>query len=479
VKLYGESCFSPDKSFGIASPIPELLRRFMYRAFPERTAPLHAENVGMADMLHVCAGQGFQGEIRVPGDKSISHRALLFGALADGETDISGFLDSEDTDATAGCLRAMGVQITRGDVVRVRGVGLHGLHVPGQPLWVGNSGTTTRLLLGILAGQSFPTTLEGDASLNRRPMDRVALPLRQMGAEVDGQGPRCTPPVTVRGGRLRAIAYASPVASAQVKSAILLAGLSAEGLTTVTEPEKSRDHTERMLRGFGVVVEEDGLTVGVRGGQTLRGQTVVVPGDISSAAFFLVGAAIIPRASVTVRGVGVNPTRSGLLDVLRAMGADLTLSNLREEGGEPVADLTVRHGALRGTEIGGSLIPRLIDELPVLAVAAAVADGVTVIRDARELRVKESDRIVTVARFLRAMGAEVEEREDGLVIQGGRPLHAADVESDGDHRIAMSAAIAALAAGVPATIRGAASIATSFPNFPALLRELGACSLLK
>jgi 3-phosphoshikimate 1-carboxyvinyltransferase len=427
----------------------------------------------MSTTLHVSPGAGVRGEIRVPGDKSISHRALLFGALAEGVTTITGFLDSEDTHATAGCLRAMGVTIDAGDPVRVHGVGLHGLRAPAETLWVGNSGTTTRLLMGILAGQPFAATLEGDASLARRPMDRVAIPLRRMGAAVEGQGTRCTPPVTVHGGALHAIHYTSPVASAQVKSAVLLAGLYADGVTTVTEPEKSRDHTERMLRGFGVAVEEDGLTVRVRGGQTLRGGTVAVPGDISAAAFFLVAAAITPGAAVTVCGVGINPTRAGILDVLQAMGADLTLSNTREQSGEPVADLTVHYGPLRGTEIGGALIPRLIDELPVLAVAAACAEGVTVIRDARELRVKESDRITTVSRFLRDMGAVVEEREDGMVIHGGTPLHGAIVGSDGDHRIAMSAAVAALVAG-PTEIRGAEAIATSFPRFTTLLRELGA-----
>lgn len=428
----------------------------------------------MTQILTVAPGTAFAGTLAVPGDKSISHRALLFGALAEGETTIAGFLASEDTHATAGCLRAMGVEIVEGELVRVTGVGLHGFRAPEHDLWTGNSGTTTRLLMGVLAGQPFTATLAGDASLSRRPMDRVAIPLRLMGAQVAGQGARCTPPVTVHGGQLHGIAYTSPVASAQVKSAILLAGLQAEGLTEVTEPQKSRDHTERMLRGFGVEVEEDGLTVRVRGGQRLRGQAVMVPGDISSAAFFLVAGAIVPGAEVTVRGVGINPTRSGMLDVLYAMGADLTLTHARVEGGEPVADLTVRHGALRGTEIGGPLIPRLIDELPVLAVAAAFAGGTTVIRDARELRVKESDRVETVSRFLRDMGAEVEEREDGMIIHGGQPLHGATVESHGDHRVGMSAAVAALAAGVECTIHGAETIATSFPNFTDLLRRLGA-----
>jgi len=305
-------------------------------------------------------------------------------------------------------------------------------------------------------------------------MDRVAIPLQLMGARVEGQGERCALPLTIHGGTLRAIDYTSPVASAQVKSAVLLAGLYADGITTVTEPQKSRDHTERMLRGFGVGVEEEGLTVRVRGGQRLTGRDIAVPGDISSAAFFLVAGAIIPGAEVIVTGVGINPTRDGVLDVLRAMGARLDVQNEREEGGEPVADLTVQYGPLTGTAIRGELIPRLIDELPVLAVAAAFAEGTTVIAGARELRVKESDRIVTVSRFLRDMGARVEEREDGMVIDGGLALHGTAVDSDGDHRVAMSAAIAALAAGAENRIAGAESIATSFPTFVELLRKLGA-----
>jgi len=428
----------------------------------------------MTAILIVLPGQQFRGTIAVPGDKSISHRALLFGALAEGETHIRGFLDSEDTEATCGCLRAMGVRIEQDEIVRVHGVGLHGLHPPGELLWVGNSGTATRLLLGILAGQPFSATLNGDPSLSHRPMDRVAIPLRLMGAQVEGRGDRCTLPLTIHGGKLQAIDYASPVASAQVKSAVLLAGLYAEDVTSVTEPRKSRDHTERMLRGFGVEVEEEGLTVRVRGGQRLIGRSISVPGDISSAAFFLVAGAIVPGAEVTVTGVGINPTRSGVLDVLRAMGARLEVANARVESSEPVADLTVKYGRLTGTTIRGDLIPRLIDELPVLAVAAAFAEGTTVIADARELRVKESDRIVTVSRFLRDMGARVEEREDGMIIEGGRPLHGTTVDSDGDHRVAMSAAIAILAAGAENRITGAETIATSFPTFVSLLRALGA-----
>jgi len=457
----------------------------------------------MAHLLTVAPGGAFGGTITVPGDKSISHRALLFGALAEGKTEISNFLDSGDTRATAACLRAMGVMIDDGETVIVHGVGLHGLRPPAEVLYTGNSGTTTRLLMGVLAGQSFTVTLAGDESLNRRPMDRVAIPLAQMGASVQGNGTRCLPPVTIHGGKLRGIAYQSPVASAQVKSAILLAGLYAEGETIVTEPQQSRDHTERMLSAFGVQVlageqvrnqngrssfdevpyisrpklpvpVETGVSVKIHGGQTLRGQAVEVPGDISSAAFFLVAGAILPGADVTVCNVGLNPTRAGVLEVLQAMGADIMITNERWAGGEPVADLTVRGSALHGVQIGGMIIPRLIDELPVLAVAATFADGDTEITGARELRVKESDRIETVSAMLRAMGVEVDTREDGMRIHGGCPLHGADIESQQDHRVAMSAAVAALGAGAEVRIHGADTIATSFPTFTSLLRQLGA-----
>jgi 3-phosphoshikimate 1-carboxyvinyltransferase len=424
--------------------------------------------------LTVSAGESFSGTVAVAGDKSISHRALLFGALADGVTKIYGFLASEDTRVTVGALRAMGVEITEGEVVVIKGAGMHGLKAPTESLWVGNSGTTTRLLLGILAGQPFTAYLSGDNSLNKRPMDRVAIPLRQMGANVTGAGERCTPPIIITGGNLHAIDYISPVASAQVKSAVLLAGLFASGTTSVTEPVTSRDHTERMLRGFGVDVEVNGQRVSVAGGQRLTGGVVRVPGDISSAAFFLVAAAITPGAEVEVCKVGINPTRSGILDVLQAMGAQIEYNNVRNENGEPVADITVRHSQLTGTRIDGAIIPRLIDELPILAVAAAFATGTTVIADATELRVKESDRIVTVARFLRDMGANIEEKLDGMVIHGGNQLNGAVVNSDGDHRIAMSAAVAAIAAGVTNEINGAETVQTSFPNFAELMRSLGA-----
>lgn len=440
-----------------------------------RKSERYDEMNSMSQTLFVSPGSSFAGEITVPGDKSISHRALLFGALAEGITCIDGFLASEDTRATADSLRAMGVRIDEElEQLRVHGIGMSGLSAPPSPLWMGNSGTTTRLLMGILAGQDFSAILQGDASLQRRPMDRVAVPLQQMGATISGQGSRCTLPVTIQGGHIHGIHYDSPIASAQVKSAILLAGLFAEGETSVTEPEKSRDHTERMLRGFGVSVEEEGLTVRIRGGERLHGHSIQVPGDISSAAFFLVAGAITPGAAITVRHVGINPTRSGILDVLHAMGVDFILSDERLVSGEPIADIAVRHAPLIGTEIGGSLIPRLIDELPVLAVAAAFATGTTVIRDARELRVKESDRIASVCRLLGAMGANLEEREDGMVIHGGSPLHGATIECEGDHRIAMSAAVASIAAGVEDRIYNADTIATSFPTFSQLLRHLGA-----
>lgn len=428
----------------------------------------------MSRMIRVAPGSSFTGTATVPGDKSISHRALLFGALATGVTTITGVLESEDTHATAACLRAMGVHIDDGPCLTVHGTGLHGFRPPTQALWMGNSGTTTRLLMGILAGQQFSVMLHGDESLHRRPMDRVAIPLRMMGAKIEGRGDRCLLPITMQGGLLQAISYQSPIASAQVKSAILLAGLYAGGITAVCEPSKSRDHTERMLRGFGACVEEDGLTVCLAGHQELCGQAIVVPGDISSAAFLLIAGAIIPGANITICNVGVNPTRSGVIEVLEAMGADLTLFNHRVMGGEPVADIHVKHRALIGTSIGGSLIPRLIDELPILAVAAAFACGETTIRDASELRVKESDRIATVTAFLRDMGVDIEPCDDGMIVRGGGQYHGATVCSEGDHRIAMSATIAAIAAGVENRIIGAETIATSFPEFISTLVELGA-----
>lgn len=428
----------------------------------------------MARTITVSSGQSLCGTISVPGDKSISHRSLFFGAIAEGITMVSNFLKAEDTLSTVQCLRSMGVSIEMHDTVVVHGMGLQGLHQPSEVLWMGNSGTTTRLLLGILAGQPFAATLDGDASLRRRPMDRVAIPLQQMGAAISGQGTRCTLPITIQGGPLQALVYTSPVASAQVKTALLLAGLYADGCTSVREPAKSRDHTERMLRGFGVDVLVEGLTVRLCGGQHLQGQQIAIPGDISSAAFFLVAGAIVPGSHITIQHVGINPTRNGIIEVLLAMGALLTISNERLEGGEPVADISISHSRLTGTTICGGMIPRLIDEIPILAVAAAFAEGETIIADAAELRVKESDRIATVGGFLREMGAIIEDRTDGMRITGSTPRHGITVDSQGDHRVAMSAAIASIAAGVTSHIHGAESVATSFPSFTRLLRKLGA-----
>ncbi|HKX17942.1 MAG TPA: 3-phosphoshikimate 1-carboxyvinyltransferase [bacterium] len=420
--------------------------------------------------LVVAPGRALRGEVRVPGDKSISHRAVLLGAVARGATPVEGFLRAEDCLATVRCVRGLGIEIDDDGERLV----VHGgtLRAPGGVLDVGNSGTTIRLLAGILAGQPFRSTLTGDASIQRRPMDRIAEPLRRMGARITGRDGGRRAPLTVEGGGLRAIAYATPVASAQIKSAILLAALFADGETAVTEPSLSRDHSERMLSGFGVPVAREGLTVRLRGPAQPQASPVRVPGDISSAAFFLVAAAIVPGSAVTVRGVGLNPTRTGILDVLRAMGASVEVANERDAAGEPVGDVTVRAAALRGTVIAGALIPRLIDELPVLAVAASVADGETVIRDAAELRVKESDRIAALARELGGIGAKVEAQPDGLAIRGVPRLSGGRAASGGDHRVAMALAVAGLRAEAPVTVDDTDCIRTSFPGFEETLRSL-------
>jgi len=429
-------------------------------------------------VLRVGYAGPLKGEIRPPGDKSISHRALMLGALAQGETRIRGLLEADDIARTAHCLREMGVPIwPSGEEVIVEGRGEEGLAEPWRLLEAGNSGTTLRLLMGMIASHPFRATLTGDASLRRRPMDRVAIPLRQMGAEVEGEGPRCLPPVKVRGGSLRGIEYHLLIASAQVKSAILLAGLRAKGETRLTEPAFSRDHTERMLRGFGAPVQFGPGFAAIVGGGTLQGQRLVVPGDFSAAAFFIVGAALLEGSEVEIQQVGLNPTRTGLLEVLQEMGADLEISPAAEvgaeSGGEPTGRVRVRGGSpLRGTEIGPELVPRLIDELPVLCVAAAGAEGKTVIRGAGELRLKESDRISAMAAALVALGADVEELPDGLIIRGGRRLKAARIDSRGDHRVAMAGAIAGVLAQ-EAEIEGAECISTSYPGFAEHLRLLG------
>ena len=411
-----------------------------------------------------------RGRVRVPGDKSISHRAALIGALARGDTVIHDFLHADDCLHTVSCLRALGVGIEdEGSRLIVRGMGPR-WRAPMTPLDAGNSGTTMRLLAGILAGQPFQTELTGDASLRTRPMDRIVEPLSRMGARIVASGDGRFPPLRITGGSLRGITYTLPVASAQVKSAVLLAGLLAEGPTTVVEPTPTRDHTERMLAAFGAPIRRDGDRVSVTAA-ALRGNEVRVCGDISSAAFLLAAAAAMPGSELTVEHVGLNPTRTGFLDVLRALGAEVDVRQTGEDSGEPVGAVTVRGQRLRGVRVGGSLIPRVIDELPVLCVIATAAEGETVISDAAELRVKESDRIAVIARGLRALGGEVEERPDGLTVYGSR-LRGGRVGSAGDHRIAMAFAVAGLLAGGPVTVEGAESIKVSFPEFGRVLQEV-------
>ncbi|MDR7416028.1 MAG: 3-phosphoshikimate 1-carboxyvinyltransferase [Armatimonadota bacterium] len=412
-----------------------------------------------------------RGRLRPPPDKSISHRAALLGAIASGTTRARRFLVAADTLSTVHCLRALGVEAElQGDTLTVRGRGIRGFRPPEGVLDVGNSGTTIRLLCGLLAQHAFEATLDGDDSIRRRPMDRVIQPLREMGAWFEARMDRFVP-LRVRGGALRPIRYSLPVASAQVKSAILLAGLAAEGKTTVIEPQASRDHTERLLGAMGVPVEEDGQGVSVVGPAQPRAVELAVPGDLSSAAFFLVAAAARPGSELVVEDVGLNPTRTGILEVLRAMGAHLGITDLREEGGEPVGTVVVRGGELQGVEIRGEIIPRLIDEIPALAVAAAVAEGETVIRDAAELRVKESDRIRALVSNLRAVGVHAEELPDGLRIRGSR-IRGGVVDSFGDHRIAMAFAVAGLLSEEGVVVRDTACIATSFPEFGRVLRSL-------
>jgi 3-phosphoshikimate 1-carboxyvinyltransferase len=426
-------------------------------------------------------GVALRGRVQIPGDKSISHRSLMLGAIAQGETRIQGLLLGEDPRSTAACFRAMGVEVSalEGDWVTVQGVGLGQLREPADVLNAGNSGTTLRLMLGLLA--SHPDrffTVTGDGSLRSRPMDRVITPLAQMGAQIWGRQGNRLAPLAVRGTALKPIHYQSPVASAQIKSCLLLAGLITEGATTVTEPSLSRDHSERMLRAFGanLTVDPDTCSVTVHGPATLTGQTIIVPGDISSAAFWLVAGAITPGSDLVVENVGINPTRTGILDALQAMEADITLENPRQVTGEPVADLRVRHSPLKAAAFNGDLIPRMIDEIPILAIAALFAEGTTVITDAAELRVKECDRITTMATQLSQLGAKVEERPDGLAIQGGSTLQGAPVDSYGDHRVAMSLAIAALRTRGQTLIQRAEAAAVSYPSFTDTLATLAGIS---
>ncbi len=424
--------------------------------------------------IKINPGDKLYGQVVIPGDKSISHRAVMFGALAEGITEISGFLPGEDCLSTVSCMRALGIEIEElgPDRLRVHGKGLYGLQEPGEILDVGNSGTTIRLLLGILAGQPFFSVLSGDRTIRRRPMARVSIPLTQMGAQISGRQNGNLAPLAIQGAGLKPVDYASPVASAQVKSAILLAGLYADGATTVREPYVSRDHTERMLKAFGAKVEVSGTQVAVHGHPTLKAQEVQVPGDISSAAFFLAAGSIIKDGEIRLNNVGLNPTRDGILEVLKDMGARIRVENKREASGEPVGDLVVSPSELKGVKIGGSLIPRLIDEIPVLAVAAAYAHGVTEIRDAAELKVKETNRIAAVARELGKMGAVIEELPDGLRITGGKPLSGAVIDTFNDHRIAMAMAVAALGANGFTVIQGAEVAGVSFPGFFETLNNL-------
>lgn len=413
---------------------------------------------------------GLKKEIFIPGDKSISHRAIMLGSLAAGTTRITNFLQGADCLSTIQCFQKMGIEIENSqDTVLIHGRGLHGLSCPDSVLDVGNSGTTIRLMSGILAAQPFTVTVTGDASIQKRPMARIMTPLSQMGADIESLHGNGCAPLAIQGSPLTGIHYQSPVASAQVKSAVLLAGLYADGTTSVTEPYVSRNHTELMLRYFGVPVSTEGTTATVTGAGTadcpLSSRDVFVPGDISSAAYFIAAGLLVPGSELYLRNVGINPTRDGILRVVQAMGGSVCYENERMESGEPVADLLIRSSSLHGAEIGGALIPTLIDEIPVIAVMAAFADGTTIIRDAAELKVKESNRIDTVVSNLKAMGADIEATADGMIIHGGRPLHGAVIDTKNDHRIAMSFAVAGLMADGVTDILNDSCVDISYPGF--------------
>ena len=407
-----------------------------------------------------------KGEVTVPGDKSISHRAVMFGAISEGITEVTNFLQGADCLSTIDCFRKLGITIENTpSKILIHGKGLHGLSRSSSMLDVGNSGTTTRLISGILAGQSFETSLNGDQSIQSRPMKRIMEPLSLMGADITSIKNNGCAPLCIKPSSLHGIHYESKVASAQVKSCILLAGLYADGMTSVTEPSVSRNHTELMLRGFGANVQCKGRTASITPNPRLMGQSIEVPGDISSAAYFIAAGLLVPGSEILVKNVGINPTRDGIIRVCKAMGADITLLNRRENGGEPVADVLVRHSSLNATVIEGEIIPTLIDELPMIAVMACFAKGTTIIRDAAELKVKESDRIAVMADNLSRMGAKVIATDDGMVIEGGHPLHGAVIDSHLDHRIAMSFAVAALASEGETTIQDADCVKISYPKF--------------
>lgn len=402
------------------------------------------------------------GQIKVPGDKSISHRAVMLGSLANGVTEISGFLKGADCLSTIDCFRKMGIDIDiNGENVTVHGNGLRGLKKPDEMLYTGNSGTTTRLLCGILAGQNFDTSITGDASIQKRPMGRVVKPLSMMGAKIENE--YC--PLYITGTKLHGIDYKMPVASAQVKTAIILAGLYADGETVIHEIEKSRDHTELMLSAMGADLTVDNLDITVKPTNDLTAVNVDVPGDISSAAFFLVLGAIMPNSRITVTNVGINPTRTGIIDVLKDMGADITLENVHTSAGETVANITVRSSSLKGTTVGGDIIPRLIDELPIIAVAAVFADGQTVIKDAQELKVKETNRIRAVVDEFNKCGIDITETDDGMIINGGKSIHGADFKTYGDHRMAMSLTVLAQLADSESTLDDSDCACVSYPTF--------------
>lgn len=415
-----------------------------------------------------------RGELAVPGDKSISHRAVMLGALAKGTTSVTNFLKSADCLSTISCFEKMGIEIEQlPSEILIHGKGLHGLNAPETILDAGNSGTTTRLLSGILAGQAFCTTLTGDASIQKRPMTRIITPLSQMGGKIESLSDNGCAPLKITGHPLKPIHYLSPVSSAQVKSCVLLAGMYADGITKVTEPYLSRNHSELMLRSFGADVISEGTTAAITGNPVLEGQKVIVPGDISSAAYFIAAGLLIPGSEILIKDVGINPTRDGILKVCADMGADIQLLNKREYGKEPVADILVKHSELKATVIEGALIPTLIDELPMLAVMAAFAQGTTVIRDAQELKVKESNRLDIIVQHLSAMGADIIPTEDGMEIHGGKPLKGAVLDSYMDHRIAMSFAVAGMAADGETEILNASCVDISYPEF---YRDMAAIS---
>ncbi len=435
---------------------------------------MNGEDESMTKKQLMTNVQSLQGSITIPGDKSISHRAVMFGSMAEGETTVTNFLAGEDCISTISCFQKLGVEIELdGTNVKIKGKGLTGLQEPADILDVGNSGTTLRLMTGILSGLPFYSTLIGDSSIAKRPMTRVVNPLREMGAKIDGREEGKYTPISVRGGDLKGITYELPVASAQVKSSILLAGLQAEGKTVVIEPKKSRNHTETMLQMFGVNVECDGSTISVEGGQTLTGTKVNVPGDISSAAFFLVAGAIVPNSKITLKNVGLNETRSGIIDVLKNMGATMKITQEAEgETAEPYGDIEISTSALKGTTINGHIIPRLIDEIPIIALMATQAEGTTIIADAKELKVKETNRIDTVVSELKKLGANITATDDGMIIEGPTPLTGGTVDSFGDHRIGMMLAIAACIANSEMTLENAEAVAVSYPNFFDHLQQL-------